>query len=1249
MALRGSQRAVLRAIDESPTDSAGYVSDEQVSSLTEIAIIDVKDWLITLEDDGLVSLSRKTNGFWALMEARGRIELREHQERLKYRKGSVNEVVEKEQPKIKPKGLASFDREDADFFLELLPGPYGREGLPDSVSFWKIRIESKDPDCTFQVGVVYGPSGCGKSSLVKAGLLPRLTSHVLPVYVEATGTDTEISLLKGLRRRCPDLPPDLGLTDSVSLLQGDQSLTSGKKVLLFIDQFEQWLLAKHGEKGTELVEALRHCDEERVQTIVIVRDDFLSAAIEFMDELGTEFRPSLNARRVDLFTRPHAKKVLAAFGQSYRVLGDDLTLDQQSFLNQAVDGLVRDGIIIPVRLALFAEMLKSREWTPKTLKEIGGMEGVGIAFLEETFSSSYADPRHRPHQDAARSVLKALLSESGTNIKGPKRSRDELLKVSGYSPNPSKFEELIRILDTELRLITPTASDDTTGDDQPTTPHGDQYYQLTHDYLVPSLREWLTRKQRETRRGRAELLLAERSAVWSSKPENRQLPSILEWLRIRSLTRRQGWTEEQTTMMRRAGWVRGGRLLISSLFMTLVGWGLFEWNGRTQAQARTYQLLEAAAMEDVPEAIQSLIPYWGWVKPLLMKVVPDKAESKGDEEKKLRACLALLQVDKDDRHVPYVKDRLFRAEAQDIKPICEILASQKGSIVDECWRVLTEPKPEDRGKALQAASALALYDRQSLRWANIRADVANRLVTVNPFVAPRWVDALRPVATQLSDSLLAVSRDGRRGETERTSAASALAEYCADQPAILANLIWEATEAQFVALYPKVAQHADQTAPLLGRILDEERPPIKGEIPTDVEEAAWDDFYKRQANAAVALIRMGRREKSWALMKHSPDPSLRSYLVHRLGPLGLDAGLLLRSLESETEVSIRRALILSLGEYEESRISTAERKDWENSLLDLYRHDPDPGIHGAADWVLRQWGHEKDLQAIDKELAKLPLSTKMAGPGEAASQESDRLWYVNSLFQTMTVVRGPVEFIVGQGKFRHSESIDHGFAIAAEEVTVNQYREFIKETSGSDIKYNEKTSPVSTCPMNSVSWYDAAAYCNWLSRKERLSECYAVNEKMEYSFGMKLLPDSQDQYRKGYRLPTVTEWEYACRSRAETSFAFGEPVSLLAKYGHYLNNYSNYLDVFNSKYEYRSWPVGILKPNDLGLFDLHGNVSEWCQVMNDKENNNIIRNGILRGGSFTHHPADLRSAVYTIAAPSRLSSDYGFRPARTYP
>jgi hypothetical protein len=83
---------------------------------------------------------------------------------------------------VVPKGLRSFDANDSDFFLQLLPGPRDKDGLPESIRFWKHRIESRD-DPSFTVGVIYGPSGCGKSSLVKAGLLPRLARRVVSVYL----------------------------------------------------------------------------------------------------------------------------------------------------------------------------------------------------------------------------------------------------------------------------------------------------------------------------------------------------------------------------------------------------------------------------------------------------------------------------------------------------------------------------------------------------------------------------------------------------------------------------------------------------------------------------------------------------------------------------------------------------------------------------------------------------------------------------------------------------------------------------------------------------------------------------------------------------------------------------------------------------------------------------------------------------------------------------------------------------------
>ena len=352
--------------------------------------------------------------------------------------------------------------------------------MPESIQFWKRKIEQIDPDLTFKVGLIYGPSGCGKSSLVKAGLLPRLGKHVRPVYIEATPEETEARLLKGLRKVCPELPRELGLVESLANLRKGHVLPPERKVLLVLDQFEQWLHSKRGQENTELVAALRQCNGEHVQAVVMVRDDFWLAASRFMRDLEIRLLEGDNSALVDLFDPRHARKVLMAFGRAYGALPEnvaDVGGDQESFLDQATSGLAHDGKVISVRLALFAEMVKGKPWTPATLDEVGGTEGIGLTFLDETFSASTAPPEHRLYQKAAQAVLKALLPESGTDIKGQMRSRQELLEASGYANRPRDFDDLIHILDPELRLITPTDPEGSASENQATLPSG-QYYQL---------------------------------------------------------------------------------------------------------------------------------------------------------------------------------------------------------------------------------------------------------------------------------------------------------------------------------------------------------------------------------------------------------------------------------------------------------------------------------------------------------------------------------------------------------------------------------------------------------------------------------------------------------------------------------------------------------------------------------------------------------------------------------------------------
>ena len=516
MKLDGSELLVLQACRDLHKDQYGNVHDDEIAQAAFLSPEDVRAVLESLEGYGLVTRVRLITGQYAAqITSKGLPEL--SQRIPPPDESKKNRIKEAIPVKVVPKGLGprSFDAEDKDFFLELLPGPRRGDGLPESVHFWKIRIEEMDPDKTFRVGYIFGPSGCGKSSLVKAGLLPRLSKPIISIYIEATGEETEARLLRGLRKHYPDLPADLDLR--TALVAAREKIREGSnKILLVIDQFEQWYHAKGAEPGTELAKALSECDGGRVQAILLVRDDYSMALHRFMAVIGVRQNQDQNFAVVDLFDLQHARKVLIAFGRGYGMLPDDpkeMTGAQNEFLDRTIKGLSQEGRVVSVRLALFAEMLKGKPWTPETLKQVGGAEGVGVTFLEETFSARTAPPSYRIHQKAAQAVLRALLPETGSNIKGNMRSHEELLEVSGYGSRPKEFDELLRILNSELRLISPIEPEGSESDGQTKTPVGEKFFLLTHDYLVPSIREWLTRKQKETRRGRAELRLAERSVA----------------------------------------------------------------------------------------------------------------------------------------------------------------------------------------------------------------------------------------------------------------------------------------------------------------------------------------------------------------------------------------------------------------------------------------------------------------------------------------------------------------------------------------------------------------------------------------------------------------------------------------------------------------------------------------------------------------------------------------------------------------
>src|SRR5271157_3406566 len=1193
MALEGSERKALHAIVcEQGNGQAGYVEDSEIAEIAHLPIEEVRDCLETLEGKECVQRSIGVGGHSAYITAKGRQELRRSQV-------IIGDERAESPLKIVPKGLRSFDAEDKDFFLELLPGPRRGDGLPESVHFWKVRIEEMDPDKTFRVGYIFGPSGCGKSSLVKAGLLPRLSKPIIPIYIEATGEETEARLLIGLRKQYPDLPADLDLR--TALVGAREKIREGSnKVLLVIDQFEQWYHAKGAEPEAELAKALSECDGGRVQAIILVRDDYSMALHRFMAVIGVRQNQDQNFAVVDLFDLQHARKVLIAFGRGYGMLPDDpkeMTCGQNDFLKRTIEGLSQEGRVVSVRLALFAEMLKGKPWTPETLKQVGGAEGVGVTFLEETFSARTAPPSYRIHQKAAQAVLRALLPETGSNIKGHMRSCDELLVVSGYSSRPNEFDELLRILNCELRLISPIEPEGSESDGQTKTQVDEKFFLLTHDYLVPSIREWLTRKQREIRRGRAELRLEDRSSLWNAKPENRHLPSLLEWTNIGLLTKQKDWTEPQRKMMRCAGRVHGLRGLGLAVLIALVSWGGMEAYGRLRASALV-ESLQSCVTSDVPAIVEQLSGYRRWADPQLVRVAQG---TDAQSREHLHAGLALLPVDAS--QVDYLFNRLLSATPGELPVLRDALKTHQSTLTPRLWTVLETVKPGDAG-LLPAASALASYSPDDARWESAGGKVAQALVSVNSLLLRAWIDALRPVRGKLTAPLATIFRDRNRPESDRAQATDILTDYASDDLDLITNLLMDADPTAYGTAYDDLFRIAKRQEAKTLQFLQAE---IAKPHSDKDSEMVKDRLAERQARAAITLLRMGKAGEIIPLLRHSADPRLKSFIVNWLNPLGADPKILAAELDRipatpkptpaqgqqfmdavlfHPETSKRRALILALGQYGEERLSAEDRKPLIDKLLALYENDPDAGIHGAAEWTLWKWGQQKSLKEKD---------TAMRGkePGE-------RRWYVNGQGQTFALIDGPVEFRMGSpptepDRIAGNETprrmvIHRRFAIADREVTVEQYQRFVKTNPqfGFDPSESEvvvRYSPDHGAgPMIGVSWYEAAAYCNWLSEQEGLAKDQwgYLPRAGAYDAGMTIPADVLK--RTGYRLPTEAEWEYACRSGTITSRYYGVSTDLLDKYARYQANSKEH-----------AWTCGSLFSNDLGLFDMLGNVLEWVQ------------------------------------------------------
>lgn len=407
---------------------------------------------------------------------------------------------------------------------------------------------------------------------------------------------------------------------------------------------------------------------------------------------------------------------------------------------------------------------------------------------------------------------------------------------------------------------------------------------------------------------------------------------------------------------------------------------------------------------------------------------------------------------------------------------------------------------------------------------------------------------------------------------------------------------------------------------------------------------------------------------AWSLLRESTDNSVRSVIVRDLSRVG--PSLVVGRLRVEADVSARRALVLALGNYAADRMPPEQRDPLSSMLRRWYERDPDPGIHGAVQWSIRELGYGT---------APVP---------RPAAPSSARRWYVTAEGQTMTAIGEPVSVRMGSPRDEagrepaadspaeplHAVGIPRGFAISATEVTRAEFHRFLQSNpeamrghqypGAPDRMANvlARFAPTDDSPAIAVTWYEAAMYCNWLSAREGLPESEWVYPTGVLADGTTLPADYL--HRSGYRLPTEAEWEFAARAGTTTARFFGSSPHLLGEYAWFARNPPRTKDdPADPNDPQRTSPVGRLKPNDLGLFDVYGNVWEWTQDRVERHQSGrpgadredsvlVVRDRdarTRRGGAFPYEAAMARSAARgTVTSfPTNRRDNVGFRVART--
>ena len=711
-----------------------------------------------------------------------------------------------------PRGLRPYGPADADWYLSLLPGLRDRDGLPESIAYWKSRVEAGPDQEPFAVGVLLGPSGVGKSSFLRAGLLPSLADWVNTVSVRAAAGFAAPQLRAALVDRMPELAAAATLRECIAALRQRSPIYAAEKILVVVDQFEQCL--RPGPARQELVEAFRQFDGVCVQLLLAARDDYWLQLKRFMDDLDVELDPSHNFAALDLFEPNHSRAVLCSLGAGHGRCGgryEDCSPEERRFVDSAIAELERDGRVSPVQIALFAEMHRDLPWVLPPGSRLR-FKDVGVAFLQRSFAAGTQGERH---ERAAQAVLSSLLPDDATRIVDSVRTRQELLEASGYAGRPEAFDSLMEMLEDNLRLILRVQDDTGSGG----VDRAEGRYQLSHDILVQAVRDWVRLRQEASPEGRAYGTLARRNDAWRHLKDKRFLPSLLEWVVIAVRTDRDRWTPSQAALMRAAARRHASRLFAAAAAMLLaawIGWGLWTLSERDRAEMQLTWLAYEIEHADTPSSLQlsgevdrsTLQQLKPALRERLKNAAPESSEA-------MRLRLALLPADPS--LLGQSLQDLLRVRVEDFAAVRDAVEPYAEDLIPRLWEVAGSDAEEESAieRQLRALAALAAYEPASgERWQRTAPAAAEKMVRFaadNPAHLPTLTDWFRPVERQLFGPLSSIFRDDPVAE-RRLMATAFLSDFTRGDLTRRAELVLDADRRQFEILIDRFAAGGNLSA-----------------------------------------------------------------------------------------------------------------------------------------------------------------------------------------------------------------------------------------------------------------------------------------------------------------------------------------------------------------------------------------------------------------------------------------------------